>query len=136
MTAALPVAHGTAEQLARIAHFRALETVQPEELDAVALFLIGDVGDATEKLALWHELRGDAEKLWYLVASDWDDRDLDELTDADWMRHSFATVDQELAHRYGVTRDRLVGEIEGCIWRHRYAAAELRRVVRRLGATA
>lgn len=130
MTAVRPVAHGTAEQLARLTHFRALDLPEVAELDAVALFLIGDVGDPTDKLRLWQELRTDCLALWYLIASDWDDRDLDELTDADWMRHSFATQEQELAHRYGVTRDRLVSEIEGCIWRHRYSQAERTRPAR------
>lgn len=124
MTAPETVRHGTAEQLARIAHFRALETVQPEELDAVALFLIGQVGDPMEKLALWNDLRDDCERLWYLITSDWDDRELDELTDADWHRHQFATQEQELAHRWSRTRDRLAAEIEGCIDRHRVIHAE------------
>lgn len=130
MIVALPVAHGTAEQLARIAHFRAVEHTQPEELDVVALFLIGKTGDATEKLALWNELRDDCERLWFLITSDWDDRDLDELTDDDWMRHSFATQEQELAHRWAKTRDRLAGEIEGCIDRHRVMHAERTRPTR------
>jgi hypothetical protein len=103
-----PVRPGTAEQLARISHFRVLEETQPEELDYVALWLIGDVGSSGLKWGLWEELRdGDAAKLWYLVSDDYDDRDLDEL-DAD----DFPIQGPEFDERYQRTRDRLVHQIE------------------------
>jgi hypothetical protein len=125
-----PVWHGTAEQLARIAHFRGLERTQPEEFDALAYFLLGDVGDAFTREALWANLEPDLLKLWHLVTSDWEEDDLDEVPEADWVRYSFATVAQETDHRYQITRDRLTHEIEHLIHLSRLAAVEARRANR------
>lgn len=130
-TAALPapVPHGLADQLARIAHFRALDLPEVEELDAVACFLLGDVGDAVERLSLWDELRDDCEQLWHLITADWSDDDLDDLRDDDpaWWPFTDAQV---LECRYQQTRDRLEGDIETAVRRHRYAVVEARRAAR------
>lgn len=123
-----PVRNGTAEQLARVAHFRDFEHVQPEELDAIAHYLIGDVGDPIDRDVLWAELRADCLTLWHLVTDDWSERDLDEVPEADWARHEFATGQQEIAHRYQITRDRLCLDIERAVWLARYTAAEARRI--------
>lgn len=126
-----PVKHGTAEQLARLAHFRALDLPEATELDEIATFLIGDVGQALDRRDLWQRLQDDAEKLWHLITSDWDTDDLDEIPDADWERHDFATHEQELAHRYGVTRNRLVDGIEMTLRWERSATAHRREAERR-----
>lgn len=137
MTAALripppvePVRNGTAEQLARIAHFREFEHTQPEELDAVAFFLIGDVGHPVDRDVLWASVREDCLSLWHLVTDDWTERDLDDVREADWSRFDFATSQQEIEHRYQITRDRLCCDIERAVWLARYAAAEARRTAR------
>lgn len=129
MTAALPVQHGTAEQLARIHHFRQLTDPLPDahELDPVARFLIGRVGDAREVLA---HLADELDQLWSLITEDFDDDQLDELTEDDWARYSFATQQQEIDHRHAATVARLVGDIEGYIWLHRVIHVERARIVR------
>lgn len=119
----IPVTNGTAEQLARVAHFRALEDTQPEELDFVALFLLGDVGDSADKWELWEQLRDDCGRLWHLITDDWDEADLDDPREAD----AGLTAAQEEQARYERTRDRLCGEIERAIHVARYRAAEARR---------
>jgi hypothetical protein len=127
MTAALPVAHGTAEQLARIAHFRGLDLPEAHELDAVARFLIGRVTDPAEVLEHLHD---ELDQLWSLITEDFDDDQLDELTDDDWSRHSFATYQQEVDHRHCATVARLVHDIEGHIHLARIVHAENTRPVR------
>lgn len=109
---------GTAEQLARVAHFRALEHPEAHELDAVAVFLLGDVGDAVEKLSCWDGLRDDCERLWHLVTEDWSGEDLDEMTDDE----AELPWDLGVDACYQRTRERLIGEIESAIWRARLAA--------------
>lgn len=121
MTAVLPVAHGTAEQLARLRHFRQLDLPEAHELDPVARFLIGRVGDATEVL---EQITDELDQLWSLITEDFDDDQLDELTEDDWARHSFATQQQEADHRHTATVARLVYAIEGHIALHRIIHAE------------
>jgi hypothetical protein len=119
------VANGTAEQLARLAHFQAMEETQPEELEAVALFILGRVRrDVVDRVLFWADLQPDCEQLWHLITDDWDDRDLDEVPEVDWARFDFATAEQELAHRHERTRGRLVDEIELAIAVARTATAE------------
>ena len=118
-----PVAPGTAEQLARLSHFRGLEHTQPEELDAVAYFLIGDVGGAMRAATLWQQLcEHDAAQLWHLITDDWDEFDLDEIPEAEWARSAFATQQQEIERRYEITRDRLTHEIEHAVHLARWDA--------------
>jgi hypothetical protein len=123
MTAVLPVLHGTAEQLARIAHFRQLTATLPEahELDPVARFLIGSVRDHHQLL---EHLAVELDQLWSLLTADFDDDQLDELTEADWCRHSFATQQQEIEHRHMATVTRLVDDIENHIRLHRVIYVE------------
>jgi hypothetical protein len=129
MTAAEPVAHGTAEQLARVAHFRNLTDTLPEahELDPLCSFLIGRVDEWAD---LMGELTDELDQLWSLITEDFDNDQLDELTEADWERHSFATQQQELDFRYSATIARLVGDIEGHIWLHRVVHTERARIAR------
>ncbi|TFV91375.1 hypothetical protein [Blastococcus sp. CT_GayMR16] len=118
------VRSGLAEQLARLAHFADLDLPEVQELDAVACFLIGDVGDATAKTELWEQLKaGDAARLWYLISDDWDDRDLDDAIDTD----AGLTREQEEQARYERTRNRLCSDIERTVYLARYRAAEARR---------
>ena len=124
------VPNGTAEQLARLSHFAGLQTVQAEEMDAVAFFLLGDVGDAESRADLWDSLRDDCDLLWHLITADWCENDLDELTEDDWAKYSFANVDQELDVRRSLTADRLVLQIEASISVCRIATAEARRAQR------
>jgi hypothetical protein len=123
MTAPKPVPHGTADALARCWHFRQLTDTLPDahELDPVLAFLVGPVGDRRE---LVEQLGEDLDHLWSLLTEDYDDDQLDELSDADWERWSFATYQQEADHRHGLTVARLVEEIECAIWVHRVRAAE------------
>jgi hypothetical protein len=129
VTAALTVQHGTAEQLARLQHFRGLTDTLPEahELDPVARFLIGRVADPREVL---EHLADELDQLWSLITEDFGDDQLDELTEDDWARHSFATQQQESDHRHSATVARLVGDIEGYIWLHRVVHFERNRIVR------
>lgn len=127
MTAVLPVLNGTAEALARIVHFRALDLPDAHELDAVARLLIGRVTDHREVLEQLHD---ELDQLWSLVTEDFDDDQLDELTEVDWSRHSFATYQQEVDHRHLMTVARLVGSIEGHIGLARIVHAENTRPVR------
>lgn len=122
-----PVTHGLAEQLARIARFRNLEHIQPEELDEVAFYLIGRVDD---RAGVWERIQDDCNRLWFLITNDWDDRDLDEIPEADWARYSFSTAQQELDHRYEITRARLEHEIESAVRLARYRTAEAVRSAR------
>jgi len=123
------VQHGVAEQLARVAYFRTMEHPQADELDCVARFLLGAVGGREATDLLWSQLRDDCQRLWHLITDDWDDRDLDELTDGEWARSSFPSAGYEIDARYEKTRDRLTGEIESAIYRARVAAVEARRAV-------
>lgn len=132
-----PVPPGTAENLARIRHFRDLLTgadgidaPDAHELDAVAAFLIGDVGGRLETEAVWSEIRDDCRALWHLVTDDWCTEDLDELSEAEWARSFFATAEHEIDRRYEVTRERLADEIEQTIRLARYSAAEARKTTR------
>lgn len=129
MITAQPAAHGTAEQLARLIHFRALEDALPDahELDPVIRFLIGRVDDAHELVA---QLLDELDQLWSLITEDFDDDQLDELTDEDWSRHSFSTYQQEVDHRHSATVARLVGDIEGHISLARTVHAENSRPIR------
>lgn len=122
MTAPQTVRPGTAEQLARLAHFSALEHIQPEELDAVAHFLLGDVGDVTAKAGLWGQLREDCGRLWHLITDDWDENDLLDASEAD----EGLTAGQELDARHERTRDRLCSDIERRVYLARYAAIQAR----------
>jgi hypothetical protein len=129
MTAVRPVAHGTAEALARLQHFRGLTDALPDahELDPVMRFLVGPVGDARQVL---EQIGDELDQLWSLVTEDFDDDQLDELTGADWERHSFATYGQEVAHRHAATVARLVYAIEGHVALHRVIHAEQQRPAR------
>lgn len=126
MTAVLPVQHGTAEQLARLHHFRGLDLPEAHELDPVFRFLIGRVADPAEVL---EQLADELDQLWSLVTEDYDDDQLDELSEADWERHSFSSYQQEVDHRHSATVSRLVGDIEGHIWLHRVVHVERARIV-------
>jgi hypothetical protein len=127
-----PVRPGTAENLARLAHFRALDLPEADELDSVAYQLLGAVGDTNAKRELWEQIRvGDGRELWFLIAADWDDRDLDELTEEQYRRLEPADHAEELDARYEVTRDRLVHDIERTIWLARARAAEIDAAVAR-----
>lgn len=126
-----PVRPGTAEQLARLAHFAALEHPDAEQLDYLALWLLGPVGDSQAKWALWQQLKeGDAQRLWYLISNDYDDRDCDELTADVYAHEWFANADAELVRRAELTADRLREQIEGAVRLARYRAAEARRASR------
>lgn len=128
MITTAPVAPGTAENLARLSHFRGLEHTQPEELDAVAYFLIGDVGGAMRAATLWQQLcEHDAAQLWHLITDDWDDRDIDDPIDED----AALTTPQELEARHERTVARLVWDIEQRISVARYDAAEAKRAAAR-----
>jgi hypothetical protein len=122
-----PVRAGTAENLARLAHFRSLDLPEADELDAVAFFLLGDVGDTNAKRELWDAIRdGDGQALWYLVADDWDDRDLDDLTETQCTRLPLTATEDEVTQlRYEVTRERLIGDVERTVWLARFRAAEI-----------
>lgn len=126
MTAPEPVRPGTAEALARVMHFQAVEHVQPEELDSVARWLIGHVTDPRE---VAQHIADELDQLWSLLTDDFDDDQLDELSDADWERHSFSTYAQEVEHRRALTLTRLVAAIEGHIWLARYTHAEQARAM-------
>lgn len=122
MTTPQTVRPGTAEQLARLAHFSALERTQPEELDAVAFFLLGDVGDVTVKAGLWGQLREDCGRLWHLITEDWDENDLLDACDED----EGLTAAQELDARHERTQNRLCSDIERRVYLARYAAVQAR----------
>jgi hypothetical protein len=127
VTAVQPVAHGTAEQLARIRQFRGLDLPEAHELDPVARFLIGRVPDPAEVL---EQITDELDQLWSLITEDFDESDLDELSEDDWARHSFATQQQEVDFRHAATVSRLVYAIEGHIALHRIIRAENERPVR------
>jgi thiamine pyrophosphate-dependent acetolactate synthase large subunit-like protein len=128
MTAVQPVRHGTAEALARLQHFRQLTDPLPDahELDQVIRFLVGPVHDATQVL---EQIGDELDQLYDLVTEDYFLDQLDELTDDDWARHSFATYQQETDHRHAVTVSRLIYAIEGHIVLHRVIHAEHGRTV-------
>jgi hypothetical protein len=128
VTALEPVRPGTAENLARLAQLRWQDTPDAYAADEVAAWLLGAVGD---RAALWSRLQADCQLLWHLLSEDWDEYDVDALTEQAAELCSFATVEQELAHRHTATRDRLVTEIEGAIWTARYRAHEQRRAEQR-----
>lgn len=113
------------EHLARLAHFRSLDLPEAHELDFVAWHLLACVGDTIATAAVWEQIQDDCNRLWHLITDDWDaDTDLDELTEDDWARYSFATQQQEVDHRYAATRERLCHDIE-----HAVALAVARRAV-------
>jgi len=122
-----PVPHGLAEQLARVAHFRELDHPEAHELNCVARFLIGDVGGRDAADLLWVQLRDDCLRLWHLVTDDWDDRDLDELTAAQYERLGVCSYELEQHARFERTRDRLSSEIETAVHAARYRAVAARR---------
>jgi hypothetical protein len=128
MTAPEPVRPGTAENLARLAQLRWQDTPDAYAADEVAEWLVGAVGN---RAAMWARLRPDSRHLWFLVSEDWDEDDLDSLTEQECELYPFATVEQELAHRHTATHDRLVADIEGAIWTARYRAHEQRRAEQR-----
>lgn len=116
---------GVAEQLARLAHLRCRVSVTDSlELDAVAQHLLGPVGFSVERALLWEHLQEPALALWRLLDDDHDEHDLDELTEADWARESFATRGQELMRRYEITRERLCREIDTAVFLARVRASE------------
>lgn len=121
-----PVAHGTADALARIWHFRQLTDTLPDahELDAVTRHLIGRVPDHHDVL---EHLADDLDQLWSLTTEDFDDDQLDELTEDDWAKHSFVTYQQEIDHRHLATVARLVWDIESHIHLARLVHAETER---------
>lgn len=123
-----PVRRGTAEQLARLCHFRQLTDALPDahELNPVLFFLLGPVGDPRQLL---EQVGDELDQLWSLLTEDFDDDQLDELSEADWARYSFATYQQEVDHRHAVTVSRLVYAIEGHIALHRVIHAEAGRTV-------
>ncbi len=126
MSAAHEVRPGTAETLARCWHFRQLTDTLPEahELDPAIRFLLGRVTDHDEVL---EHLTEDLDQLWSLLTEDFDDDQLDELTDADWERHSFSSYQQEVDHRHSLTVARLVADIESHIALARQVHAEQQR---------
>ncbi len=135
MTRPAAVAHGTAETLARVAHFRGLTDTLPEahELDPVIRFLLGAVTDPAEILGHLHD---ELDQLWSLITEDYDDDQLDELTDDDWARNSFATGQQETDHRWALTVTRLSDDIENYIRMAREWHAAQRAEATRTGAAA
>ena len=127
---AVPVAHGTAEQLARVHHFRGLTDTLPEahELDPVLFFLLGRVDNPREVL---EHLGDDLDTLWSLLTEDFDvDSDLDELTEGEWLVCDFPTAQQELDFRFAKTVARLADEVESAIRLARTVAVERRRAER------
>lgn len=129
------VAHGTAETLARVHHFRQLTDALPEahELDPVVRFLLGRVTDPAEIVGHLHD---ELEQLWSLITEDYSDEQLDELTEGDWERYSFSTQEQEVDHRYAITRDRLSHDIECYIRMAREWHAQERAEAARTGVAA
>lgn len=135
MTVPQPVRSGTAEQLARLAHFRGL-AVRPDgtddpdagEIDTIAHWLIGDAGmPLADRQTCWRQIRPLAEHLWVFVNDDWDEDDLDPMS----------VQEAELPAGHGWdscadrTRERLTAAIEQQVWLTRYRAAEARRGVAR-----
>lgn len=104
-----------AENLARLAHFRGLDLPEAAELDFVAWHLLAAVGDSIDQAAVWLLLQDDCRALWHLITDGWDADDLDEISEDDWARHSFATQQQEIDHRYTATRERLCHDIEHAV---------------------
>ena len=127
--APLPVPFGTAQALATLAHFETLDNPDNDSLRHAWRLLIGPVPNPDE---VWEHLTDELLQLWRLTSEDWDwDEDqLDELTEADWARYSFATQQQEIDQRLGMTIERLSSQIEGYIVRKRYELAELERATR------
>lgn len=116
--------NGLAIQLARVAHFRSLDLPEADELDGLAFWLLGNVGPAIDRAALWEQLRDPAVHLWHLIAADWRETDLDEVPEGDWLRHDFPTEQAEIDHRYCVTRERLEHDLEHAVFLARVCAAE------------
>lgn len=117
-----PVRGGTADALARVAHFRNLTATLPEahELDDVIRFLLGAVDDTATLMAALAE---DLDRLWSLATDDFDDDQLDDLSEDDFRRFDFPTYGQEIAHRRTATVDRLSDEVDRRIFLARYRAA-------------
>lgn len=116
---------GTAENLARLTYFSLMDHPQTDELDTVALFLIGDVGPAPAARHLHQRLTDDLLRLWRLITADWLDTDLDD--DPDDLDH-YRTYGAYLEHRRDVTVDRLTHDLEQTIQQHRINAAADRRL--------
>lgn len=108
----LNVRPGTAEALARVSWHRNLEASDAGELDALAFWILGDVGGWDAREALWLRLRPSCEALWFLLADDWDESDI--VQDP-------ALTEQQ---RYDITRDSLVTDIEQAVYVARYQAKE------------
>lgn len=125
----VPVPFGTAEQLARLAHFRALDLPEVGELDCVARFLIGNVGGNTARQELWQAIRDDAEHLFRLISDDWTESDLDELRDEDWWCAEASPGGHQM-WRWMASRDRLASYIENRILLARYVASAAERASR------
>jgi hypothetical protein len=123
----IAVPHGTADALARIHHFRGLDLPEAYELDDVTRFLLGRVPDADE---LIEQLGDDLDQLWSLLTDDYDDDQLDELSDRDFRRFDFATYGQEVSHRHSCTVARLVHDVEQRIHVARVVRAEQDRPTR------
>lgn len=132
---ATPMCPGTAEHLARLLHFRGLADALPEahELDPLLRHFLGAVTDPAEVLEHLHD---ELDHLWSLITEDFDDDQLDELTDADWDRHDFANQQAELDHRYALTRDRLAHDVETYVRMAREWHAQQRAEDARTGAAA
>lgn len=114
--AVIPVRPGTAENLARLAHFRSFEDhPQVDELDQVAVFLIGHVGPQPGPFVLWEQLRGDLLHLWHLITDDFTEADCDELSDDEEDRERFSSWGAYMDRRREVTVTRLSFEIEQTI---------------------
>lgn len=124
-----PVRYGTADQLARLAHFAGLEDVQPEELDEIAYWLIGGPGvPLADRQACWQRIQTDCNTLWHCITDDYEpELDLDELPEDLWRTEHFATAADELERRLEITVERLRAEIEHAVWLSRYCATEARR---------
>ena len=120
---ATPVLHGTAETLARVHHMRQLTDALPDahELDPVIRFLLGPVGDAA---LVVEQIADELDQLWSLVTEDWSESDLDEIPEEDWTRYSFSSREQETAHQWGLTVNRLQYGIEAHVALHRLIHAE------------
>lgn len=134
---ALLVPPGTAEQLARCWYLRSLHDGDHDAtaaVDDLASFLIGNVGGWNAAQELWVRIEADLHLLWSLMDGLWAEPDLDELTERDWVRMSFATAAHEVQARYERTRERVAADIEGAVRLARYQAAEARRAARVAGA--
>lgn len=104
---------GTAEQLARLSFFRRFEATQPEELDAVAHWILGAVDD---KATLWAQIGPDCLHLWHLITDDWTVDDLDDMTEVE----ASLPVNHGIDVCYDRTREQIIGTIEAAVYRARW----------------